>query len=161
KDKNDRWTDHAFRRGDLIEKFISDKNKDGCNVYFCPHGFNKKSRTKECAALPRLLYADLDEADPRDIAIRPTIAWESSPDRYAAIWMIDREMTEDLNRRMTYAMGADNGGWDLTQVLRIPGSVNFKYEPAASGRLMWQSGPTYSVTDLNRRLPRAAIPKTA
>lgn len=32
------------------------------------------------------------------------------------------------NRNLTYSIGADKGGWDFTQVLRIPGTVNRKYK---------------------------------
>ena len=37
-------------------------------------------------------------------------------------------MWEPRARGWTYQIGADHGGWDLTQVLRQPGTLNHKYE---------------------------------
>jgi hypothetical protein len=38
------------------------------------------------------------------------------------------ENQQAINKRLTYAIGADKGGWDLTQVLRLPGTPNHKYK---------------------------------
>ena len=98
------------------------------NVYWCPHGFSKPRRKKQYAVLPALLWSDMDEAHP-NLQFKPTIAIESSPDRYVGIWECDATVSEGLNRRLTYHIGADKGGWDLTQVLRTPGTLNYKYDP--------------------------------
>lgn len=106
--------------------------------------------------LPSMLWADLDEVDPRKLEVKPTIAWESSPGRYAALWLIDKTMTEDLNQRLTYSAGADRGGWDLTQVLRVPGTKNFKYPSTPTVRMLWSNGDGYTVRDLEKKLPRVS-----
>src|SRR4030095_13271805 len=58
-------------------------------------------------------------------------AWSASPQRYQAWWELDHACSpkgiERLNRQMTYTLGADKSGWDLTQVLRVPGTRNYKY----------------------------------
>src|SRR5690606_1870011 len=102
-----------------------------------PHGFTKPERNKNFAAIPKLLWADLDEADPRTCAIKPTIAIESSPGRFAGLWLVDAPMTEEINRRLTYFLGADKSGWDLTQVLRVPGTNNYKYNSNPRVRILW------------------------
>jgi hypothetical protein len=38
------------------------------------------------------------------------------------------EDAAQLNKSVTYHLGADKGGWDLSQVLRIPGTYNHKYD---------------------------------
>ena len=62
--------------------------------------------------------------------MRPSIAWASSDKRYQGLWALDgSEDIKDIelvNKDLTYHIGADKGGWDVTQVLRVPGSPNFK-----------------------------------
>jgi hypothetical protein len=67
--------------------------------------------------------------------------------------MIDKAMTEDLNRRLTYHLEADHGGWDLTQVLRVPGTNNYKYSSKPRVRLMWDDGPSWTVSKIEKLLP--------
>lgn len=153
KDRSSNWEDHFFSRKEFpkIKEFIeSNKDKD---LYFCPHGFSRRRRLKQFAEAPHLLYADLDEADPSKIEIKPTIAIESSPGRYVGIWLVDKIITEDINRRLTYLVGADKGGWDLTQVLRVPGTYNYKYQSTPKVRLKWLDGPGYKLDDILSQLP--------
>lgn len=150
-----KWEDHFFRRSefDEIPDFIEENlDKD---VYWCPHGFTKPRRLKEFAVIPKLLWADLDEVNPSDLkSLMPTIAWQSSPGRFAALWDIDAFMTEDLNRRLTYKIGADKGGWDVTQVLRVPGTFNYKYGSKPKVKLLWSDGPKYASANIEKQLPK-------
>lgn len=154
------WQDHWFERSQIsrraINAFLADHRDH--NIYFCPHGFSRKERKKDAAVPPTLLWADLDKADPRHIEWEPTIAIESSPGRYVGLWEIDDEADERLNQRLTYAIGADKGGWDLTQVLRCPGSLNHKYPDAPEARVLWDDGPRWKVRDLKRELPTLPEP---
>ena len=77
------------------------------------------------------LWADLDEVDPESIKdYRPSIAWESSPGRYQALWLAasgdfqGASWPGNENQQLTYYVGADRSGWDTTQLLRIPGWIN-------------------------------------
>lgn len=154
KARDGKWTDHFFRPADFskIKPFI-DANLDK-DLYWCPHGFNKPRRLKRYAEIPKLLWADLDEVNPHELTdFLPTVAWESSPGRFAALWVLDDFMNEDLNRRLTYHLKADPGGWDLTQVLRIPDTVNYKYVSTPKVRLRWADGPSYTVAALTKLLP--------
>ena len=148
-----RWKDNFFRRDELgnIKEFVRD-NRDK-DIYMCPHGFTRRSRTKEFSLDPALLYADLDECDPRGISIKPTIAIESSPGRHVGYWLTDRQCSEDLNRRLAYMVGADVSGWDRTQVLRVPGTRNYKYESTPRVKILWKDGPRYKVADLEKLIP--------
>ncbi len=155
KSRSGKWKDHLIARGDwdLVEEILEEhRNSD---IYMCPHGFTGEDprRLKENSVDPHLLYADLDEADPRDLSLKPTIAIESSPGRYVGYWLTDKATTEELNRRLAYSFGADTSGWDRTQVLRVPGTRNFKYDPPARVKLLWSDGPKYKVNQLERMLP--------
>lgn len=119
-----------------------DGTGNGIDLYWCPLVFSGPRRDIKLSQGGNVLYADLDPVDPRGLEIRPTIAWESSPGRYQALWWIDRtlqpEEFERINKGLTYHVGADKSGWDLTQVLRIPGSWNHKTDPPKPGKLLWQ-----------------------
>jgi hypothetical protein len=131
-----------------VKTFIRDLSDH--DLYWCPHGLSRKSRKEDAAVLGKLLYADLDAADPRKITPKPTIAWETSPGRYAGIWLIDRPMTKELNRALTYHVGADPSGWDLGQVLRIPGTVNYKYDSEPKVKTLWDDAPTHTFREVER-----------
>lgn len=128
------------------------------DLYWCPSIFEKPQRRLELAMDEHALWADLDEVDPEGIedGLRPTIAWETSPGRYQALWLITGSDLQGAswpgneNQRLTYHIGADHSGWDTTQLLRIPGRKNFKYDYKAEndgkpvrGRLLWHNGPRY------------------
>lgn len=148
-----KWRDHFFKRSELrqVAQFIED-NRDK-DLYFCPHGFKRPRRLKPYAVPPKLMWSDMDEADPREVSIRPTVAIESSPGRFVGLWMTDREASESANRRLTYMIGADASGWDFTQVLRIPGTTNYKYPSLPRTRILWSDGPEYSLRDIEKQLP--------
>jgi RecA-family ATPase len=155
KDRGGKWRDHPFKRSEFktMDAFVAaNLDKD---LYWCCHGFSKPRRLERYAEFPKLLWADLDESDPRDMPeFLPTIAWESSPGRYAALWRLTGFMVKDVNRRLTYHLKADPGGWDLTQVLRLPGTTNYKYDSAPKVKLMWADGPEYAIDDIIRKLPK-------
>lgn len=141
------WSDKRFAwPGDkeaILTWFKAQVGK-GSDLYWCPAIFRPeaKGRRKEGILPGRILYSDLDPVDPREVPIRPTVAWESSPGRFQALWWVEEDLPagelEGLNKRLTYSMeGADKGGWDLTQVLRIPNLPNHKYNPPAPGKLLW------------------------
>jgi len=117
------------------------------DIYFCPNLFTGRFRRIGEVKGGCWLYADLDEVHPRKIPIKPTIAWESSSKRYQALWRLDKrvrpEVLNNLNKRLTYLIGADKGGWDLTQVLRVPGTYNHKYDDPVLVKVLWWNGPTH------------------
>lgn len=126
------------------------------DCYFCPVQFKGTTRSKpDVIETLNVLWADLDDADPRTMNPRPTIAWHSSVSHYQALWVLTEYLPtkeiEALNRALTYHVGADKGGWDLTQLLRVPGSCNFKYGRELYGQpctLMWDDGMVWSVDRL-------------
>lgn len=123
----------------------------GHNVWFCPHLFGSRRRRKESVTYTPCSWSDLDTCEPEALYIAPTITIESSPGRYQALWMYetapDPDEAENVSQRIAYAHaedGADRSGWDLTQLLRMPYTYNYKYA----------STPTVSIIDANRKLYR-------
>ncbi len=109
-------------------------NKYAGDIYFCAQLLTKPQRIKSNVVSATCVWADLDTCDPDSLLVRPSITLETSPNRYQAFWIFDepRDATlgEDLARRITYrhaSEGSDKSGWDLTQLLRVPSTYNFKY----------------------------------
>ena len=94
------------------------------NTYFCPQLLSQKRRKKEYVSVTPNLWSDLDTCAPNNLRVKPSIVVESSAGRYQGYWILDKPIppvdAEDLSRRIAYAHvdeGADNSGWDLTQLL--------------------------------------------
>lgn len=103
------------------------------NVYFCPQLFGNKSRKKEDVVFTPTAWSDLDTCDPVNLLVKPSVVIESSAHRWQALWHLDEVEADDaelLSKRIAYhhyEQGADRSGWDLTQLLRVPLTYNFKY----------------------------------
>jgi len=116
-----------------------ERGKYSGNVYFCPQLFSEPRRIKENVTVTTCAWADLDTCHPREMLVKPTLSLETSPNRYQAFWVFDEARDpiegESIARRIAYFHsdeGADRSGWDLTQLLRIPGTRNFKYGEGAT-----------------------------
>lgn len=149
----------AFKWPDDEEKIARFLQKvSGVDQYYCPNAFTKPTRRKEFVKNPHWLYADLDAVDPKKLKgnLRPTVAIQSSPGRYQALWKLrtplEPDRHESYNRRLTYAINADRGGWDLTQVLRVPGTRNLKYPARTRVRTIWTDGERVNLRSLNSYL---------
>lgn len=142
-----------------ILKHLSQHRDD--DLYWCPSLFEEPRRRMELAMDEHALWADLDRIKPDELdEYPPTIAWETSPGRYQALWIVTGDIQGASwpgreNQCMTYYLGADLGGWDTTQLLRIPGWHNHKPEyiqqfgEAPEGKLLWAEGRRYLADDFN------------
>jgi hypothetical protein len=138
---------HYWYRGEAdnyISGRIDSALRDEENLYFSAGKFMRRGRDFDDLQPTHWLWADLDEVDPLsavELGLHPTLAWESSPGRYQAMWRLDRNIVPDtfdkLNQALSYYLGADKGGWDRTQVLRIPGTRNHKYPGGPMVTLLW------------------------
>lgn len=129
------------------------------DLYWCPSLFETPKRRLEQAMDEHALWADLDRIKPDELdQYPPTIAWETSPGRYQALWLVIGDIQGASwpgreNQCMTYYIGADLGGWDTTQLLRIPGWKNHKpqyvqqFGEAPEGKLLWANGRMYLPDD--------------
>ncbi len=140
------------------------------DLYFTPNTFLGEARVIQFTGEEKALYADLDEVDPREIEkwLQPTIAWETSPGRFQGVWLLSQfadGATEagGLNHRLTAYLKADPSGWDTTQLLRVPGRPNFKFNykdddgDSPPGRLLWSNGKVFDVEELDSRLPAVEV----
>jgi hypothetical protein len=140
------------------------KSEEGREVYFCSHLLTRSKRIKENASAVRSLWGDLDGAEVPNGQLKPTAVVESSPGRYHCYWRLADEIppkiAEDLNRRIAAVIGADPSGFDLSQLLRVPGTPNHKYADAPEVRIKYLDGSqAYSAADLDELLPEGEKPR--
>jgi hypothetical protein len=116
-----------------LKTFI-EENAGKKHLWFSVHLFNKPKAIQENAVSGRIIYADLDRCKPYDIEPTPSIATETSPGRFHALWVLNvtipPAVSADYSRRVAYKYsenGADKSGWDVGQLLRVPYTWNYKY----------------------------------
>lgn len=104
---------------------------EGRELHLCPHLLTRERRVKENAGTIRALWADADDAELPEGFPEPTISVQSSPGNRHLYWVLRKtlepEQAENYNRRLTYTIGADPGGWPLAALMRLPGTNNRKY----------------------------------
>lgn len=139
----------------------------GNEAYFCTHLLTRKLRRQESAAAIHALWADGDGTTIPEGFPEPTLVVESSPGRHHYYWRLTEPVSPaeaaGLNRRLAYTIGADRSGWDLTQLLRVPGTSNRKYEPHAQvtiTRLEDRAWPTDEIEAALPETPATAVQKS-
>lgn len=164
--KEPKWKDYYFKYDSTLKgrvrDFLRQNDPKKLDIYFCPLPFRKAERLAKYVKPVNLLWSDVDDGDPTKL--RPTVLWESSPGRHHALWFIkDKLNAEDaaeLNRSVTYKLGADKGGWDLSQVLRVPGTYNHKYKSKPQVKLTHWDKKELSVASVANRAGHRTQTKT-
>ena len=100
-----------------------------------------KKRTKESVAEVRHLYLDLDtDGETRLAELRssnsvpiPTAIVSTSPGKYQVLWRVEGfafAQQESTLKVLAITFGGDPACTDCNRVLRLPGFLNQKYDPA-------------------------------
>jgi hypothetical protein len=123
--------------------WLGHENGNGANIYVAANPIRpgSRKRTKESIAFVRHLYIDIDaDGDARLVALRtsdavppPTAILSTSPGKYQVLWRVDGfgfERQEITLKHLSIAFGGDPACTDRNRVLRIPGFLNRKYDPA-------------------------------
>jgi len=124
--------------------WFSYENQHGRNnIYVAANPLRpgSRKRTKESIASVRHLYIDIDtEGDARLAALRvselvppPTSILSTSPGKYQVLWRVegfDFARQEQTLKLLAIAFGGDPACTDCNRVLRVPGFLNRKYDPA-------------------------------
>ena len=125
------------------QAWLSSENGTGANIYVAANPLRPgtRKRTKESIASVRHLYIDIDtDGDARLAALRasdlvppPTSILSTSPGKYQILWRVEGfefVRQEQTLKRLAMAFGGDPACTDRNRVLRIPGFLNHKYDPA-------------------------------
>jgi hypothetical protein len=149
------------------------ENHNGANVYVAanPLRSGSRKRTKECIAEVRHLYIDIDvDGNNRIVALMeseavptPTVVLSTSPDKYQVLWKVegfDFDQQESILKLLAIAFGGDSACTDRNRVLRVPGLLNRKYDPAHLVTVEYPTDHIYRPDDfrLDDALLNAALP---
>ena len=149
------------------------ENHNGANVYVAANPLlpGSRKRTKECIAEVRHLYIDIDvDGEVRIAALRasdpvpvPSTILSTSPGKYQALWKVesfDFDQQENALKLLAIAFGGDSACTDRNRVLRVPGFLNRKYEPAHPVSVEYPSDSIYQPEDyrFHNALLNAVIP---
>src|SRR5277367_2460512 len=123
--------------------WLAYENTNGANIYVAanPLRSGSRKRTKESIASVRHIYIDVDtDGEARIAALQsshlvpaPTVILSTSPGKYQALWRVngfDAVSQEDTLKHLAIAFGGDPACTDCNRVLRVPGFLNRKYDPA-------------------------------
>lgn len=134
-------------------EWASEKSEEGQEVYYCAHLLTRPERNKANAAEISALYADLDTAPLPNGRLKPTAVVRTSTGNLQGYWRLTDSLppvvAESINRRLTQATGADPSGYDLTQLLRVPATVNHKYEESPVVEVLEISDTAYTPGELD------------
>jgi hypothetical protein len=130
--------------------WLTYENRKGANIYVSANTLlaGSRKRTKESIAAIRHLYLDLDmdgavslaAIRSSDLVPQPAVIIRTSADKYQVMWKVegfDFETQEMTLKVLATTFGGDPACTDCNRVLRIPGFLNRKYEPA------WPIGVQY------------------
>jgi hypothetical protein len=136
------------------------ENHNGANVYVAanPLRSGSRKRTKDCIAEVRHLYLDIDvDGENRIAALMeseslpvPSAILSTSPDKYQVLWRaegFDFDQQESTLKLLAIAFGGDSACTDRNRVLRVPGFLNRKYDPAHQVTVEYPSDSTYRPAD--------------
>jgi len=153
-DRDDEYHQRTYRYPDNLDLLIEDLQSWNvwASVYFGPLIFPEGKRDKNLVGEVPLVWVDKDSGGTEELDPRPTICWQTSKGKYQAFWLLRESVSardaEHLNRYLCHKTNSDPGSRDLVHMLRVPGSLNHKYDPVQEGVLLWENGPTYDAEDL-------------
>ncbi len=141
-------------------RWLAHENGTGANVYVAanPLRSGSRKRTKESIASVRHLYIDIDaDGDTRlaallasDAVPTPTAILSTSPGKYQVLWRVDGfdfERQETMLKVLSIEFGGDPACTDCNRVLRIPGFLNRKYDPAPRVTVEYLCDSIWTPTD--------------
>ena len=140
--------------------WLAHENSTGANIYVAanPLRSDSRKRTKECIAAVRHLYLDLDtDGETRlnslqasDTVPPPNAVISTSLGKYQILWRVDGftlEQQESALKLLAITFGGDPACTDCNRVLRLPGFLNCKYDPAYPVTVEYPGDSTWNSDD--------------
>jgi hypothetical protein len=140
--------------------WLAHENSTGANIYVAanPLRSDSRKRTKECIASVRHLYLDLDTDGetrltslwPSDAVPPPNAVLSTSLGKYQILWRVGGftvEQQESALKLLAVTFGGDPACTDCNRVLRLPGFLNCKYDPACRVTIEYPGDSTWNSDD--------------
>jgi len=142
-----------FTTPSAAQKLLKKLSKTQCHICFSAATRKQKSGTKKSAFYLPALWADLDiNILQLNKLPEPTIIINSGKGKHL-YWMLEKPvrlepewkiaLIEAILEGIAETISADKNAKDISRVLRLPGSVNYKYKPPVPVTLHSYSGKTY------------------
>lgn len=130
---------YPAQKNQIVDYVTAHENED---VYFSPMLYSVPRRVKKQVKHTPVIYADTDMFPVENFLIPPSLNVETSPGRHASFWILDDDYEPSTVEAVARALslthaskdakgnqaGVDPGGWDLSQLLRMPNAKNLKYK---------------------------------
>ena len=164
KSTDNRFENHIVKWNEA-ESYL--KYKDSHDVYFSftPMLDSSKGRKLSNAGKAWCFGVDIDDA-PIPADLPPQIVWESSPNKYQGVYIVDHEMDTDtifkISKGLSKKFGYDPGSVDAVHLFRVPGSTNHKYpgNPAVGDIIMTgKSLAPYRLRDMMKYQDNTSVDK--
>jgi hypothetical protein len=146
--------------------WLAHENAAGANVYVAANPLipGSRKRTKESIAKVRHVYLDLDtDAESKLTALRssdsippPTAIVSTSAGKYHVLWRVEEfsfSQQERTLKLLAITFGGDPACTDCNRVLRLPGYLNQKYDPAYLVGVEYASDSTSYPRDFRLAMP--------
>src|ERR1700678_4411445 len=140
--------------------WLAHENSTGANVYVAanPLRSGSRKRTKESIAAVRHLYLDLDtDGEARLASLRasdavppPNAVLSTSLGKYQILWRVDGftfDQQESALKLLAITFGGGPACTDCNRVLRLPGFLNCKYDPAYPVTVEYPGDSTWNSDD--------------
>jgi hypothetical protein len=132
----DKWTQKFFSwpsESEGLQDWIKTNSLvENSDVYISPAIYSEHKADKAAIKGSKVVWVEFDGKEKinfRSLPIPSAIVQSSLSTHLHCYWEIEpnvKEVVEETNRRLTYYLGADSSGWDSTQLLRPPTSINRK-----------------------------------
>jgi KaiC/GvpD/RAD55 family RecA-like ATPase len=142
------WTQTFFQYPKQKDELVSYVERQGkiLDVYISPVLWRSPVLHKSQFKQANVAWTEFDgnALTAEETIYEPSMRVQSSDiNNQHVYYRLDKPVTEPLeiekiNRIITYSNNADPSAWDLTQILRPPGTKNFKYEATPEVRVIYQ-----------------------
>lgn len=161
------WTQKYFNYpedSDRMETVIYEA-QNSYDVYLSPVLYKEPNYRLENVKVSNVVWTEFDGNAPVSYEIPPSLrVRSSSASNEHVYWRLNEPITDvvrlqEINRAITYSLGADSSAWDATQILRPPETTNYKYDPPVDVTIILNSDTSYDIEIFNA-IPSAPIPIT-
>lgn len=123
------------------------------DCYFSSYLFDDRHSSKDHVLPSRTIQADLDNADILTIDLAPTMLVSTSRGRHQGYWLLDQALDinihESLSKKVTYGIEqCDRSGWAVGRKVRLPNTLNCKYNDKQLVAVVNSTARIYSRSEL-------------